>query len=124
MINWLIDWSIRNRIIVIALYVVIALAGYWALTRTPIDAIPDVSDNQVIVFPNPLQRGQSLQVLSGLQQGTYDALLFDMAGRKIATFKISDFFETISLQTIGQGIYLLVICDKGKVIHKKKLVIW
>jgi Cu(I)/Ag(I) efflux system membrane protein CusA/SilA len=50
MINWLIDWSIRNRIIVIALYVVIALAGYWALTRTPIDAIPDVSDNQVIVF--------------------------------------------------------------------------
>ncbi|MCC6327038.1 MAG: efflux RND transporter permease subunit, partial [Acidobacteria bacterium] len=50
MINWLIDWSIKNRIIVIALYIAIAIAGYWALTRTPIDAIPDVSDNQVIVF--------------------------------------------------------------------------
>lgn len=50
MINWLIDWSIENRIIVIALYIAIAIAGYWALTRTPIDAIPDVSDNQVIVF--------------------------------------------------------------------------
>lgn len=36
--------------IVIALYIAIAIAGYWALTRTPIDAIPDVSDNQVIVF--------------------------------------------------------------------------
>lgn len=50
MINWLIDWSIRNRVIVLLLYIGIAAAGYWALTRTPIDAIPDVSDNQVIVF--------------------------------------------------------------------------
>lgn len=50
MINWLIDWSIRNRVIVLILYIGIAAAGYWALTRTPIDAIPDVSDNQVIVF--------------------------------------------------------------------------
>lgn len=50
MINWLIEWSIRNRIIVIAVYIGIAVAGYWALMRTPIDAIPDVSDNQVIVF--------------------------------------------------------------------------
>jgi Cu(I)/Ag(I) efflux system membrane protein CusA/SilA len=50
MINWLIDWSIRNRVIVIGVYIAVALAGYWALTRTPIDAIPDLSDNQVIVF--------------------------------------------------------------------------
>ena len=50
MINWLIDWSIRNRVVVIGVYVAVALAGYWALTRTPIDAIPDLSDNQVIVF--------------------------------------------------------------------------
>jgi len=50
MINWLIDWSIRNRVIVIALYIAIAAAGYWAVLRTPIDAIPDLSDNQVIVF--------------------------------------------------------------------------
>jgi len=50
MINWLIDWSIKNRVIVLVIYVAIAAAGYWALTRTPIDAIPDVSDNQVIVF--------------------------------------------------------------------------
>jgi Cu(I)/Ag(I) efflux system membrane protein CusA/SilA len=50
MINWLIDWSIKNRIIVVVAYIAIALAGYWALTRTPVDAIPDLSDNQVIVF--------------------------------------------------------------------------
>ncbi|MGD9631056.1 MAG: efflux RND transporter permease subunit [Pyrinomonadaceae bacterium] len=50
MINWLIDWSIRNRVIVIGIYIALAAAGYWALIRTPIDAIPDLSDNQVIVF--------------------------------------------------------------------------
>src|SRR5512138_366059 len=50
MINWLIDWSIKNRVIVIGVYIAIAIAGYWALMRTPIDAIPDLSENQVIVF--------------------------------------------------------------------------
>jgi len=50
MINWLIEWSIKNRVIVIALYLALAGAGFYALLNTPIDAIPDVSDNQVIVF--------------------------------------------------------------------------
>src|SRR5512139_3852249 len=50
MINWLIDWSVRNRVTVLLIYIGLAVAGYWALLRTPIDAIPDLSDNQVIVF--------------------------------------------------------------------------
>jgi Cu(I)/Ag(I) efflux system membrane protein CusA/SilA len=50
MINWLIEWAVKNRYIVVLVYIGIAAAGYWALTRTPIDAIPDLSDNQVIVF--------------------------------------------------------------------------
>ena len=50
MINRLIDVALRNRFIVIALYVALAGWGWWALTATPIDAIPDLSDNQVIVF--------------------------------------------------------------------------
>src|SRR6478609_7076186 len=50
MIHKLIEWSLRHRGIVIVFYLGIAAAGYWALIRTPIDAIPDLSDNQVIVF--------------------------------------------------------------------------
>ena len=50
MINWLIDWSLKNRVIVIAIYIALAIAGYYSLVKTPIDAIPDLSDNQVIVF--------------------------------------------------------------------------
>ena len=50
MINKIIEWSLNNRILIIALYLGLAAWGYWALIHTPIDAIPDVSDNQVIVF--------------------------------------------------------------------------
>jgi Cu(I)/Ag(I) efflux system membrane protein CusA/SilA len=50
MINRLIDVALKNRFIVIALYVALAGWGWWALGATPIDAIPDLSDNQVIVF--------------------------------------------------------------------------
>jgi Cu(I)/Ag(I) efflux system membrane protein CusA/SilA len=50
MINKLIEWSLNNRILVLAIYLGVALWGYWALLSTPIDAIPDLSDNQVIVF--------------------------------------------------------------------------
>ena len=50
MIHWLIEWSLKNRGIVIVFYIALAAAGYWALVHTPIDAIPDLSDNQVIVF--------------------------------------------------------------------------
>ncbi len=50
MINRLIDWSLRNRGVVIVLYLGVALAGYAALRASPIDALPDLSDNQVIVF--------------------------------------------------------------------------
>ncbi|MFV0387156.1 MAG: efflux RND transporter permease subunit [Pyrinomonadaceae bacterium] len=50
MINKLIEWSVNNRFIVIAAFIGIGAWGYWALVNTPIDAIPDVSENQVIVF--------------------------------------------------------------------------
>ena len=50
MINWLIELSLRNRVLVIAFFTLVAAWGYWALLTTPLDAIPDLSDNQVIVF--------------------------------------------------------------------------
>src|SRR5688500_16760192 len=50
MISRLIELSMRNRALVVAVYLALAAWGYWALLATPIDAIPDLSDNQVIVF--------------------------------------------------------------------------
>ena len=56
MINRLIEFSLRNRGVIVAIYLGLAAWGYWALLRTPIDAIPDLSDNQVIVFTDWLGR--------------------------------------------------------------------
>src|SRR3954462_1222882 len=50
MINRLIDVALKNRFIVVAVYLGVAGWGWWALRTTPIDAIPELSDNQVIVF--------------------------------------------------------------------------
>jgi Cu(I)/Ag(I) efflux system membrane protein CusA/SilA len=50
MIDRIIEFSLKNRAIIVAVYLVLAGWGYWALLHTPIDAIPDLSDNQVIVF--------------------------------------------------------------------------
>ena len=50
MINRLIEFSLRNRFPVIALSLALGGWGWWAVRTTPIDAIPDLSDNQVIVF--------------------------------------------------------------------------
>jgi Cu(I)/Ag(I) efflux system membrane protein CusA/SilA len=50
MVDWLIAVSLRNRVLVVAFFLLVGGWGYWALLTTPIDAIPDLSDNQVIVF--------------------------------------------------------------------------
>ncbi len=50
MINRIIEFSMKNRWLILAVYAALAAWGYWALIHTPIDAIPDLSENQVIVF--------------------------------------------------------------------------
>jgi Cu(I)/Ag(I) efflux system membrane protein CusA/SilA len=50
MIDRLVELSLRNRFLVVAFFVLLGGWGYWALLTTPVDAIPDLSDNQVIVF--------------------------------------------------------------------------
>ena len=49
MIDAVIRWSLRNRGLVILLSAAIGALGVWAMLTTPVDAIPDLSDVQVIV---------------------------------------------------------------------------
>jgi len=67
MIAKLILWSIRNRFLVLLASVLLAGWGAWSLQRTPLDALPDLSDVQVIIrtsFP-----GQAPQIVEN--QVTY-----------------------------------------------------
>jgi len=49
MIARLIRWSIANRFLVLLATVIVAVAGVLSLLRTPLDALPDLSDVQVII---------------------------------------------------------------------------
>jgi len=50
MINRVIDFSVNNRFIVFALVAAACVAGWWSMNTVTLDAIPDLSDTQVIVF--------------------------------------------------------------------------
>ena len=67
MIEYIIDYCARNRVVVLIIFAVVIATGLWAVYTTPVDAIPDLSDNQVIVFTK--YPGQSPQVVE--DQVTY-----------------------------------------------------
>ncbi len=60
MIEKIIDYCARNKFIVILVYSVIIGWGIWAVLHTPLDAIPDLSENQVIVFTEWMGRSPKL----------------------------------------------------------------
>ena len=67
MLNLVIDWSARNRFLVLLGTLFIVLGGVYALLKTPLDALPDLSDVQVIVYTE--YSGQAPQVVE--DQVTY-----------------------------------------------------
>ena len=67
MIRAIIDASLRDKFQVILATLIIVAAGIWALRQVPLDAIPDLSDVQVIVFTD--YPGQAPQVVE--DQVTY-----------------------------------------------------
>ncbi|STQ45525.1 Cation efflux system protein CusA [Ewingella americana] len=67
MIALLIRWSIANRFLVLMATLFIAAAGIWAINTTPVDALPDLSDVQVIVRTS--YPGQAPQIVEN--QVTY-----------------------------------------------------
>src|SRR5512137_913180 len=50
MINRIVDFCVNNKFIVLALVAVACLAGWWSMKHVALDAIPDLSDTQVIIY--------------------------------------------------------------------------
>ena len=67
MITNVINWSIANRMLVLLLTAILLIFGAYSLRTTPVDAIPDLSDVQVIV--KTAYPGQAPQVVE--DQVTY-----------------------------------------------------
>ena len=67
MIEKIIQWCVQNRFMVVLCTVLVIVAGVLAMLKTPIDAIPDLSDAQVIIYTK--YPGQAPQVVE--DQVTY-----------------------------------------------------
>jgi len=67
MIQWLINWSIKNRILVLLLAAMVLVWGVQSIKKIPLDALPDLSDVQVIIKTS--YPGQAPQVVE--DQVTY-----------------------------------------------------
>ena len=74
MIEKIIDWSANNRFIVILIYLIVIGFGIYSVVNLPVDAIPDLSENQVIIFtewmgrsPQIIEDQVTYPIVSGLQ---------------------------------------------------------
>lgn len=60
MINRLITWALKNRMIVLLMAAATIAYGIYSVKYTPVDAIPDLSENQVIIFTEWMGRGPQI----------------------------------------------------------------
>ena len=63
MLRAIIDFSLKNRFLVLLATAALVLGGVWALRTMPLDAIPDLSDTQVIVYTE--WAGQAPKLVEG-----------------------------------------------------------
>lgn len=88
MIGKIIEASLRNRWLIIWFYVLIIAWGIWALKNTPIDAIPNIGENQVVVFAD--WPGRSPKDVE--DQVTYPLTINLMGLPKVKTVRANSYF--------------------------------
>ena len=88
MITRIIDWSLTNRFLVLLLTVILTGWGIYAVKNTPLDAIPDLSDVQVII--KTTYPGQAPRVVE--DQVTYPLTTAMLSVPKAVTVRGYSFF--------------------------------
>ncbi|MDQ7055033.1 MAG: CusA/CzcA family heavy metal efflux RND transporter [Persephonella sp.] len=104
MIESIIKWSVRNKLVILSLVAILTGASIWALKKTPLDAIPDLSPPQVIIYSK--WTGQSPSVVE--DQLTYPIVSVLLSAPEIETVRGVSSFETSAVYVIfkeGTDIY-------------------
>ena len=81
MLARLIAWSFRNPVLVVLATALCLGLGAWALSETPIDALPDLSDAQVIVYTE--HKGQSPRIVEDQVTYPLTASLVSVPGARV-----------------------------------------
>lgn len=104
MISRWIDWCARNRFLVFAATLLLVLTGIWAMRRIPLDALPDISDVQVIVHVP--WAGQPPSLIE-------DQVTFPI----VTTLLAAPHVKSVRAQTMLGDAYLFVVFEDGTDIY-------
>jgi Cu(I)/Ag(I) efflux system membrane protein CusA/SilA len=108
MIEKVIEWSLRNRFLVICTTLLIIALGIRAVFQTPVDAIPDLTENQVLVYadwmgrsPQEVEDQVTYPLSTGLQglAGVKDVRAVSMFGFSLLTIIFEDGVDTYFART-------------------------
>ena len=100
MISYVIDWCARNRFLVLTGTLLLVLAGIWSIKNIPLDALPDISDVQVIVHI-PWE-GQPPNIIE--DQVTYPI---------VSTLLAAPHVKAVRAQTMFGDAYIFVVFEDG-----------
>src|SRR6187402_2662910 len=81
MLKAIIDFSLRNKFLVLLATVALILGGVYAVRRIPLDAIPDLSDTQVIIYTE--WSGQAPQIVQDQVTYPHTTKMLSVPGAKV-----------------------------------------
>lgn len=104
MITWIIEWCARNRFLVFTGTLLLVMAGIWSLRHIPLDALPDISDVQVIIHTN--WEGEPPSIIE--DQVTYPIVTALLAAPSV---------KAVRAQTMFNDSYVFVVFEDGTDIY-------
>ena len=110
MLSGLIEWSLSNRVLVIALFVLLAVGGVYSATRIPVDAVPDLVNVQVQV----VTEAGTLSPLEVERYITYPV--------ELAVSGLPDVEEVRSLSRFGISLVTVVFREGTDIFRARQLV--
>ena len=129
MINRIITWSLHHRFLVLSGFIALCAWGVVALQRVPIDAIPDLSENQVIVYAD--WPGRSPQEVEDQVTYPLSSALQGLAGvkavRATSMFGFSFLtvaFKSLRLKTLAISRWTPASDSPGKVLRSTRMLQW
>ena len=110
MINYIISFSIKNKLFIALLTLAMIAAGIWSITKVPLDAVPDITNNQVQV----ITRAPNL--------GTEDIEQFVTYPVEVAMANLPDVTEIRSISRFGLSVVTIVFKDEMGTYLPRQLV--
>ena len=104
MISRIIEWCAHNRFLVFTGVLLLTLAGIWSMGHVPLDALPDISDVQVIIHTN--WEGEPPSIIE--DQVTYPIVTALLAAPKV---------KAVRAQTMFNDSYVFVVFEDGTDIY-------